>query len=223
MKFITEMDLRDVYKIATFTTYVVELDTKITPGARQFLVDLGVKITQATDDEGKVENTTDTKGSSGRVHWSIVRLQARMEVVESLFLLVGAEMLSCGQVLLGEEILILGHCFRNVTQAQGEGTPLIPVEFWGWPEEEIKKCANNIGKYFPVSECHIRLENGKVIALLNHLRASLREIEPAMLESYWDDTQEVCSRQELVDKVNLIINILCIMMWKCLGGQKCKP
>ncbi|RYD04925.1 hypothetical protein N752_12115 [Desulforamulus aquiferis] len=66
------------------------------------------------------------------------------------------------------------------------------------------------------------MEKGKELALLNHLRASLGEVEPAILEAYWNEEKQSCSRQDLIKKVNLIISILCMMMWKCLGGEKWK-
>ncbi len=43
MKFITESELRDIYRIHPFTTYELEPGTKLTPGARQFLSDRGIK------------------------------------------------------------------------------------------------------------------------------------------------------------------------------------
>ncbi|HYE69500.1 MAG TPA: hypothetical protein VEA58_12865, partial [Anaerovoracaceae bacterium] len=39
MKFITEDDLRELYKKEPFTAYAIEPGTRITPGARQFLAD----------------------------------------------------------------------------------------------------------------------------------------------------------------------------------------
>ena len=37
MKFITEDDLRTIYKSNPFTSYEIETGTRLTPGARQFL------------------------------------------------------------------------------------------------------------------------------------------------------------------------------------------
>ena len=45
MKFVTESELRDIYRIHPFTTYEVEPGTRLTPGARQFLSDRGIKST----------------------------------------------------------------------------------------------------------------------------------------------------------------------------------
>ena len=43
MKFITEAELRDIYRIHPFTTYEAEPGSRLTPGARQFLADRGIK------------------------------------------------------------------------------------------------------------------------------------------------------------------------------------
>ena len=44
MKYITEADLRNVYRTAPFTTYETEPGTRLTPGARQFLGDRGIRV-----------------------------------------------------------------------------------------------------------------------------------------------------------------------------------
>jgi len=220
MKFITEIELRGLYKAEPFATYVLEPDTKITPGARQFLVDRRVTLVQAQCSDDKKSNIHEPNQIQLRENWCTQRLLGRMECVESLFLLVAAELLHAGDAVLSEEIMALGKCFRNVRKAEREQIPPDIIQFWGWSEEEIKKRSDNLEKFVDISEFHVGLENGKEVALLNYLRASLREVEPTLLEAYWNEEQQVCSRQDLIDTVNLIINILCIMMWKCLGGKK---
>ena len=44
MKYITEADLRDLYRTTPFTTYETEPGTRLTPGARQFLGDRGIRV-----------------------------------------------------------------------------------------------------------------------------------------------------------------------------------
>lgn len=223
MKFITEMELRDSYRIEPFTTFVLEPHIKITPGARQFLVDRKVKLVQAQGSDNKSANNSKAKPVMGRESWCSLRLRAKMEFVDSLFYLVGADLLSCGDAVLAEEVMELERYFCNVKNAEHEQTAPDPIKFWEWSEEEIKSCANNLEKHFDINQFHVRLENRKTIALLNHLRASLCEVEPALLETYWNEEQQACSHEDLIEKVNLIINILSIMIWRYLGGQKCKP
>ena len=42
MKFITEENLRDLYKMQPFTDYDLQKGERLTPSARQFLIDRGI-------------------------------------------------------------------------------------------------------------------------------------------------------------------------------------
>lgn len=222
MKFITEMELRDLYKTEPFTTYILEHDTKITPGARQFLVDRRVTLVQGQErDDTQVTSNAATE-TQQQESWRTLRMRSKMHCVESLFIVIAAELLHSGNAVLSEEIMALSKFFQNVQAAELQDKAPDKIQFWDWSEDEIKNRAANLEKHFDISEFHVGLDNGKEIAWLNYLRASLREVEPAVLEAYWDKEQQVCSREDLIDTVNLIINILCMMMWKCLGGQKWK-
>ena len=44
MKFITEEDLRDLYKKQPFMDYDLKPGERLTPGARQFLLDRGINL-----------------------------------------------------------------------------------------------------------------------------------------------------------------------------------
>ena len=44
MKFITEQDLRDLYKKQPFMDYDLQPEERLTPGARQFLLDRGINL-----------------------------------------------------------------------------------------------------------------------------------------------------------------------------------
>lgn len=210
LKFITEMELRDLYRTAPFTNFVLEPDTKLTPGARQFLTDRRIKLEEQSKDDQL--NTNGSQQIQVRESWCTLRLRRKMDCIESLFLLVAAELLRSEETALAEEVMALGKYFQNVKKAEQQQKAPEKIQFWGWSEQE----------HFDISEFHLGLENGKEIALLNHLRASLREVEPAILEAYWDEEKQICSRQDLIDTVNLLINILCMMMQRCLGGKNGK-
>lgn len=74
MKFITESELRDIYRIHPFTTYEVEPGSRLTPGARQFLSDRGIKpCEEASKPGGAVkghyysESTDELKTAAQRI------------------------------------------------------------------------------------------------------------------------------------------------------------
>lgn len=54
MKFITEDDLRDLYFKNPFTSYEIKDDTRLTPGARQFLIDFKIDF----DKSNKINKNT---------------------------------------------------------------------------------------------------------------------------------------------------------------------
>ncbi|WP_019851568.1 ethanolamine utilization cobalamin adenosyltransferase [Desulfitobacterium sp. PCE1] len=222
MRFITETELRDLYKAEPFTAYTLEPQTKITPEARQFLVDRGVKLVAAPDNKKISIPNGKSESDQERESRNVLRLRRRMESLESLFLMVGANLLSSGDAVLAEEVFALGRCFGEVKQSAWEQRLPVNLQFQNWSEAEIKNCSTYLGKHFDINEFHVRAENGAAIASLNHLRATLRELESSILEAYWHEEGRVCSREDLIEKINLIMNILCVMMWKCLGGQSCK-
>ena len=75
MKFITEEDLRDLYKKQPFTDYDLKEGERLTPGARQFLVDRGVDMYDRNDpmavldaqkkEKAKAAQAAKTESSSG--------------------------------------------------------------------------------------------------------------------------------------------------------------
>lgn len=231
MKFITEMELRDLYKIDPFSTYVLEPNTKITPGARQFLMDRGIKLLPEQDRNGRsagpaLSNRANDSGTNSvqQPHnWCVLRLRSRLDCIESLFQMVATDLSSCGDAVLAEEVLQLEKYVQSIKSAEFHQTAPDKIELWEWSETEINNCAHNLEKYFDIHNFNGQLQQGKTMARLNHLRVSLREAEIAILEAYWNEEQQACTREDLIEKVNIIINVLRIMMWKCQGGQKCKP
>lgn len=234
MKFITEMELRDLYKIDPFSTYVLEPDTKITPGARQFLMDRGVKLLLEQDKQDKTGRRVDlplsNRANNSRANpvqeqhnWCVLRLRSRLDCIESLFQVAAADLFNSGDAALAEEVMQLGKYVQSVKNAERDQAAPDKIEFWEWSETEIKNCSQSLEKFLDIHNSYVQLQNGKTITQLNHLRVSLQEVETAILEAYWNEEQQACRREDLIEKVNIIINVLCIMMWKCQGGQKCKP
>lgn len=212
MKFVTEMELRSLYKTAPFTVYVLEPAVKLTPGARQFLTDRRIALEQPEDTGSQAVNC-EINPPVARDNWSILKLRSRMERIHSLFLLTAAEVLHAGDVALSEAVLAAARGFRSIQQAElDQLSPEISQQVLNHPDSRLDIC-----------DFHVGLKNGKEILLLHHLRASLLELEPVLLECYWSEEQQICIRQDLVDGLNQISTILCTMMKKCLGGQPWNP
>lgn len=65
MKFITEAELRDIYRIHPFTTYEAEPGSRLTPGARQFLSDRGIKSFDDAARNGGIKGHYYSDGDDG--------------------------------------------------------------------------------------------------------------------------------------------------------------
>lgn len=214
MKFVTEMELRDLYEREPFVTFVLQPNMKITPGARQFLMDRRIKLVSSQCSDGEKSGNFNSYTQVIK-NLSTLRLRRIFERVESLFLLTAAELLHSGDAVLSEKVMLMAKFFQRLLNVEEKPMTLEQTQLLGLREVEIEKQP----EFMEISQSHLRLENGRVIAHLNHLRASLREMEPVILETYWDEEKQVCLRQDLIDGINLITNMLCMIMRTCLGGK----
>ena len=132
MKFITEEDLRDLYKKQPFTDYDLKKGERLTPGARQFLVDRGVDMYDRNDplavlntqkDKVKAEQSAKPGESSGCRNMK--KLCGRMKALHSLFLLTARELLDTDLCLsqqltgLSRHFAALGSLTDGKTEAVG--------------------------------------------------------------------------------------------------------
>lgn len=223
MKFITEEDLRDLYRKEPFTTYEIEPGARLTPGARQYLLDRGINMF----DNGPYtkQDTVSVKQSSAqsekKSNLQKKKLQCRMKSMEALFLLTGEELLS-GDASLGQSVIDLGKQFdhiKNELEGKGSAENLCCNECTGINADNFSE---DLGDCFEITEAHMQLKKGRDLIILHRLRCNLREIEPAVLELYEnsDDKNELC--MDVIGKVNQIINILSHMICSVSGGKICQ-
>jgi ethanolamine utilization cobalamin adenosyltransferase len=232
MKFITEDDLRDIYKKQPFTTYELESGTRLTPGARQFLADRGINM---FDDEPCVKKFTVTTSSDEikpktnhptvqpeiKVDWRSKKLKCKMKSMEALFLITGEELLS-RDVILAQSIISLGKQFasiRNSADNKGLSECISCKECTGIKSGDFCK---DIDDCFEITEFHMQLEKGKEILNLHRLRCALREVEPVVLEVYEGSENGNLLCEEIIGKVNMIINNLSYMICLAVGGKECQ-
>lgn len=222
MKFITEDDLRDLYKIEPFTTYEIEPGTRITPGARQFLADRGINM---FDDipQKKTEGIGRKKPVSGdgRSNCKNRKLKGRMNSVEALFLLTGEELLS-RDVCLAQKVINLSKqftCIKKVVEGKGVVEDLCCENCTGIKEDCFSDYMEDC---FEINEFHIQLEKGKEILLLHRLRCELQEMEPFVMELYESCDEKETTGEDLMRKINQISNTISQLICSAFGGEKCQ-
>lgn len=223
MKFITEEDLRDLYRKEPFTDYNLEPGVRLTPGARQFLTDKGINRFD-TDIISKPQNTTanTTEDKTEKKEpCKNKKLYSRMKSMESLFFLTEEELLS-RDVCLAQNVIKLGKQFGNIKNLVKNNTP---VENLCCTECTGINCSNfseDLEDCFELTEFHIQLQNGKQMVLLHRLRCELYELIPLVEETYTgkDDEKKLC--EDIIGKVNQIINSLSQLICSAFGGKKCQ-
>ncbi|MBN7774552.1 ethanolamine utilization protein [Clostridium aminobutyricum] len=227
MKFITEEDLRDLYKKEPFTTYEIEPGARLTPGARQFLADRGIHMFD--DDPCVVKKPVATaitaKPTAAPVEkksdWRKKKLHCKLKSMEALFLLTGEDLIS-RDVLLAQNVIQLGKQFSSIKHT-AEGKALAEYgcckQCTGMNAENFCK---DIDDCFDITEFHLHLEKSKEILRLHQLRCALREVEPVVMEVYEGSESENVLCEEIIGQVNQIINCLSQMICAAIGGKECQ-
>ncbi|SET98923.1 hypothetical protein [Lacrimispora sphenoides] len=172
MKFITEDDLRILFRREPFTAYDLPAGTRLTPGARQFLVDKKIPI---SDDpmmvKRKNEKPAEKKEEAPEKEFCRDRFLLKKKTLQAQFLETGLELLN-RDVLLAEQIFALE---RKLSDLGKEGRE---VEFGfepctGFHKENFNKPSDDC---FEITGFHAQSEKGKEIVLLHRLRCSVREL-----------------------------------------------
>ncbi len=123
MKFITEEDLRDLYRKEPFTSYEIEPGARFTPGARQYLMDHGINMLN-NDSYPKTSNINEKPQALQIKNWKKKKLSSSMRSVEALFLQTEEELLG-GDVSLAQKVIDLGQQFHRINDmAMGKGSAL---------------------------------------------------------------------------------------------------
>lgn len=227
MKFITEDDLRDLYRKEPFASYEIAPGTKITPGARQFLADRQIYLpdedpARNIPNYGKKENKKGNqsgKPESGNGPCS-KRLCGRIRSTEALFLAVAEDLLG-RDVLLAQKIIGLKKSFseiRNVLESGKECGQLACESCTGIHEDNF---GQDLDDCFEITEFHIQLGKGKEIISLHRLRCALRELQPEIAEAF-DGPAENEQHKEAAARVNQIVNTLSQLICYAAGGETCQ-
>ena len=223
MKFITEEDLRDIYKEEPFTNYEVEPGARLTPGARQFLADRGINMfdDDMYNKKKTVTNRQPEETSKCKNNWKEKKLYSKVKSIESSFFLVEEDLLH-RDVDLAQSVIVLRKqltCVKNAMETRSSMENLCCRACTGINEENFSACLEDC---FEITEFHVQLEKGKEIISLHMLRTALQEIEPIVLEFYEDIVEEKEQVEFIISNVNQIINSLSQLICLIFGGKKCQ-
>lgn len=232
MRFITEEDLRQQFRRERFTEYEPEPGTRLTPGARQFLSDRGIRFTET---ENGWRSGNGQTGFGKKEDGDSLKQNGQPKETEAETPLQGAhpaEELPCWQLELGnlqadflqagldlqrEDVLVSKEIFeleRNLSRlasgeemAEGERRwEMLCPACTGIGPENCRKC---LADCFEITGFHAQSPNGRVVIRLHVLRSRLRKLERELP----DDRKEMA---------HCIINRLSQMICHGFGGKICQ-
>lgn len=249
MKFVTEMELRDSYGKEPYAAYIIEKNTRLTPGARQFLVDRGIEIIDKCAQPIKATNTgsavkpaiaTPVSGrlASGHVptpeekaaaavpgklpmkNWRFAKLRSTLVSAEAEFLRAEEEMLAT-DIMLAQKITELGKQFRAVRAAAERGGDAGALDAKSCAGIDAGAFSGDLGDCFEITEFHAQLPNGRTIVSLFSLRAALRQIEPAVYEYCEGGGADEGKYSMILSRTGEIINVVTQLIHEAVGGKEC--
>lgn len=221
MKFITEGDLRELYKKEPFTSYNLKPDSRLTPGARQFLADRGIYMLDKNSGNKRKtakQKVADSKKESNG-EWKNVKLFSKLKSIEALFFLTAEELLS-KNILLAQETIKLSKQFSMIKNAMKSNSPVECLSCKTCDGINEENFSNRLEDCFEISEFHIQLEKSRDILMLHWLRCNLQEIEPLVVELSSNEEDMLFS--ETIKLVNQIINSITQLICSLVGGEKCQ-
>jgi len=220
MKFITEEDLRTIYKDKPFTSYEIETGTRLTPGARQFLQDRHIAVysadgTAMQEGDGVVVGQYNRNRNGGTPDLlNIKRLEAALKSTNAVFLETASGLLDKDPVM-AQKVLELADNFSDIKKMHEEGRSFPALACTPCSGINADNFSSDLGDCFEITSFHLQIPKGKEILLLHSLRCALYEFQVVLMEVH-------CTNKEIPERVNQIINTLHQMICIAFGGDGCQ-
>ena len=230
MKFITEYDLRAQFNEQPFADYQMEENTRLTPGARQFLSDRGINLFEdgtkmrfgapagnPKEQEGKQNLTL---AADAAPEMANAKLLSYMEILEAEFLVLISQMIERDIEMAGQ-MSKLGHEFGRIKMFFTDESADVAVYFEECTGMTGKNCSKDLGNCFEISDFHIQSVNGKMLVQMNALRAKIRAIRIPVAEAF-SEPKDKNRLITVTEAVNRIVNRLSQMICMAAGVKECR-
>ena len=221
MKFITEDELRYLYRKENITEFFLGQDCRLTPGARQFLTDRGITLhidggQPAKDTSADVADAQPEQPVRA-VDWKKKKLTNEIASMATSFLLTAQDILE-RDVCLSQRLVTLERDVAAMSALLEEGAvcPSLPCEeCTGITNENFSTALEDC---FEITPFHMQVPNGREVLLLNKLRCAMHSLEIMFVELYGDIGEE----DSLRCRLNQVRNTLSQLICTALGGKECQ-
>lgn len=222
MEFITEDDLRVLYRKEPFTKYAQKSGARLTPSARQFLIDKKINMYEDIDKVGPTRKSASVvklaETDENRCH---KRVCNRINTLAATFLLTAEELLQRDPDL-AQNIIYLSKHISNAKSFVSDYAELKQIDFESCTCMNESNFLQDLGDCFEITELNLVVK-GKEVLNLHKLRCELREFELNLLD-LMESCSEECSKcyQEILIVLRQMINKLSQLICLTLGGKTCR-
>ena len=241
MKIITELELRELFKEHPFESYKIEISSRMTPAATEFLNERKIRVIDETgkpiigsqhkrvtgdtyqssnnQNSVKPEEATHLHGSKLvlKTHERI-KFRGKLDSLQAYLISLIIETKDNKQPELAQELHQLLIYFRKMMRAEVLEEPLVFIDFNGWSESEIRNRSHHPKEFYGIVHFVPDPSQGPVLAGLNQLRAKVRELELVAVSSLLNSNDDNLSRHDIILALNRLSSLVYIMMCQYLGG-----
>lgn len=207
MRFITEMELKVQYRKAPFSSYKLPSETRLTPEARQFLVDRKIDVKQMEQGNKSKVEPQNQEGISNEQ--AITSFQKTLS-----FFLLSFSFLLEKDVLLAEKVLCWQRHLEDVKKAwqQGKQIPTFQDNRVSIEEANLEN--------IEISAFHIQLPYGRELAILNCLNTSLIELSLLFNEGSIGCNKEEQAENNVQTEVEQVRRALLMVMTQMIRSER---
>lgn len=147
-----------------------------------------------------------------------ILLRGKLDSVQSLVVFAQSMISQFGEQNVVDELSTVLNSLREVMRAEVLDDSLHDIKVLGLTHEELREQSHNPQKYFGVRQCKLPdYAIGQSYALLNMIRANIREAEVAATTAFTEGTKIL--RPDIIEQLNRLSSAMHIMMCKYDAGM----
>lgn len=217
MKFITENDLRALYKAQPFSSYDPKEGERLTPGARQFLIDRGINMYGGRSEKSPARAARSAipaeTASEHEKRWLKLKLEA-----ERLRFLRAEKKLLASDVQMAQKLTALGRQLSLLALCTSDNYEVADLFCTGCAGMDEENFSQPLSDCVAVNDFCMQLEQAEALLTLAELRSDLRLLQLELAEKIHDEKLQ----EKLTTKLNQIINRLSQLICQTMGGRACQ-
>lgn len=147
-----------------------------------------------------------------------IKFRGMLDLLEANYINAIIDIRSSGYNELSDDLTIIFEYTRKIMRAEVLEEPLEFIVFKDWTDEQIREYSHYPDKYFGVKHFTPDPKYGKLIAIINRIRAEVRQLETAAVDAFYDRNKKAVERQDIILALNRMSSLLYIIMCQYMGG-----